>query len=117
MEVGKLKESAIGSYAFLAGVGLSVILSLIPEAGSAVWLIAILGIAVAWLNIQARETMKLLLWTIGMGVFGFAALASSMAGIPAVGTLLSSIITNIGLFFTTIAGVFLLKIGYKIFHK
>ena len=107
----------MGRYAFLGGIALAIILALIPTVDALSWIVVLLGVVVAAVNIEAKETMKLLLWTIGMGVFGLTALASNLAGIPAVGTVLSSIITNVGLFFAVIAGVFLLKIGYKIFEK
>ena len=76
-----------------------------------------MAVVVALLNIQERETMKLLLWTIGMGVVGVAAIAANFAAIPAIGGVLAAVITNVGVFFMTIAAVFLLKIGYRMFEK
>lgn len=110
-------DKEFGRYAFLAGLGLSVILALIEAAAGVAWLVAVLGLAVALLNIQTKETMKLLLWTIGMGVVGVGAIAANFAGIPAVGVQVAAIITNIGVFFMAIAVVFLLKIGYAIFSR
>jgi len=105
----------MGRYAFLAGLLLSVVLGLVEAAAGIAWLIALLAIVVALLNIQAKETQKLLLWTIGMGVVGVGAIAANFAGLPAVGPVLATTITNIGIFFMTISAVFLLKIGYAIF--
>ena len=108
-------DKELGRYAFLAGLILSVLLGLVEIAAGVAWLVAVLGIAVALLNIQAKETMKLLLWTIGVGVVGVGAIAANYAGIPAVGPVLATTIINIGIFFMTISAVFLLKIGYAIF--
>ena len=47
-------DKELGRYAFLAGLGLSVILALIEAAAGAAWLVAVLGIAVALLNIQVQ---------------------------------------------------------------
>lgn len=110
-------DKELGSYAFLAGLLLSILLALVEVVAGVAWLIAVLGIAVALLNIQAKETMKLLLWTVGMGVVGAGAIATNFAGIPIVGEPLAAIITNIGVFFMTIAVVFLLKIGYAMFSR
>jgi tellurite resistance protein TehA-like permease len=105
-----------GRYAFLGGLLLSAIFGL-TAATQLIWLVALLAIAVALLNIQAKETMKMLLWTIGMGIVGVAALASNLESIPEVGTALGGVVTNIGIFFMVIAAVFLLKIGYKMFER
>ena len=107
----------LGKYAFLGGLLFSVVIGLFQAVSSYAWLVALLAVIVAFMNIQAKETMKLLLWTIGMGVFGVGALATSFAAIPVIGETLGSIISNLGIFFMTIAGVFLLKIGYAIFSK
>lgn len=107
----------LGKYAFLAGLLFSVLLGFFEAVSSYAWLIALCAIVVAFMNIQANETVKLLLWTIGMGVFGVGALATSLTGMPTVGATLAAIITSIGVFFMTIAGVFLLKIGYSMFSR
>jgi hypothetical protein len=110
-------DKEMGRYAFLAGLLLSVVLGLTEVAAGLAWLVALLAVAVAVLNIQAKETMKLLLWTIGMGVIGVGAMAANFAGIPAIGETLAAVITNIGVFFMTVSAVFLLKIGYKMFER
>ena len=109
-------DEKIGRYAFVGGLAFSVILGM-AELPSVAWITAVLAIIVALINIQTKETMKMILWTIGMGVFGFGALASNFAAIPLIGETLGAILTNIGIFFMTIAGVFLLKVGYKILSK
>jgi len=110
-------DKEIGRYAFLAGVLLSVVLGLVETAAGLAWLVALLAVAVALLNIQTKETMKLLLWTIGMGVVGIGTIAANFAGIPAIGETLAVVITNVGVFFMTVAAVFLLKIGYAMFSR
>lgn len=110
-------DKEIGRYAFLAGLVLSVILSLVEAAAAVAWLVALLAVVVALMNIQTKETQKLLLWTIGMGIVGVGAIAANFADIPAIGDVLATIVTNIGIFFMTIAIVFLLKIGYAIFSR
>jgi len=105
-----------GRYAFLAGLLLSAVLGLVGLA-PAFWIVVFLGIVVALMNIETKETMKMLLWTIGMGVFGFGALVSGMSSIPMFGEPLAIAVANVGTFFMTIAGVFLLKIGYTMFSR
>ena len=107
----------LGKYAFLGGLVLSVVLGLVSEVQGLAWLVAVIAIVVACLNIETKETMKMLLWTIGMGVFGFGALVSAMSGLPFLGAQIAAIITNVGTFFITIAGVFLLKVGYSMFSR
>ena len=58
-------DKELGRYAFLAGLILSVILGLVEAVAAVAWLVAVCAIAVALLNIQAKETQKLLLWTVG----------------------------------------------------
>ena len=111
-----MKNEEVGKFSFLGGILLAVLLGLV-EIGGVVWLIGIMAVVVALLNIQERETMKLLLWTVGMGVVGVGAMATNFAVMPAVGEMLATIITNVGIFFTTVAAVFLLKMGYTMFSK
>jgi hypothetical protein len=68
-------DKEMGGYAFSAGLLLSAVLGLVEVAAGLAWLVALFAVAVAILNIQAKETMKLLLWTIGMGVVGVGAVA------------------------------------------
>jgi len=77
------------------------------------FIVAIMGIIVGYMNVTQAETTKALWWSIGFGLIGLGFIGS----IPYIGTLLEGFVKTIGLFFTTAAGTFLFVLGVKIFSK
>lgn len=107
-----MPKNEYGKWAFLLGILLS-IGAVFFEFPMAVLLIAIIGIVVAMVNIQAKEDTTMLLWVLGLGVVGLGSLATSLTLIPTFGEMVAGIIVNIGAFFTVISATFLTTIGWK----
>jgi len=98
----------LGQISFMGAFALAVIMSFvvgINEIGYV--LIFVFGVIAALVNIKAAESQKMFLWVIGFGVVGLAALANA----PILPNLMQPIFGAIGAFFTTVAAVFLLKMG------
>ncbi len=84
-------KDLIGRWAFIIGLVISILFGFIPTANWVPPVLAILGIIVGFLNITEKETKGFLLASIGLLVAGTAALGV----LPAVGTILKDILTNI----------------------
>ena len=104
-------NKGLGAYVFLAGIFLSVIMSFITWSYTTI-VLALLAVLVALMNIKPKEENKFLLWTIALGVIGPLTL-----GVNDYFPLLEGILTNIGTYFTAIAVVFVVVIGFKYLKK
>ena len=95
----------IGHWAFLLGVALAVLAGLVPQWQTAtmVWALAVLGLVVGILNVQARETTEFLVATITLMVVG------SAGALPSLGLLVTSVLSNIVAFVAPAALVVALK--------
>lgn len=95
----------IGHWAFLLGVALAVLAGLVPQwqTSTMVWTLAVLGLVVGVLNIQARETTEFLVATITLMVVG------SAGALPSLGQLVTGVLSNIVAFVAPAAFVVALK--------
>ncbi len=94
----------IGSYAFIIGVLLSILLGVVvPAAGWMVALLAVLGLLVALLNITDKEVTGYLIANIAVmiGANSFNAMLATLAvplGLGGIATMLSTITSNLVFF-------------------
>ncbi|MBI4017265.1 MAG: hypothetical protein HY363_06255 [Candidatus Aenigmarchaeota archaeon] len=95
----------IGHWAFLLGVALAVLAGLVPQwqTSTMVWTLAVLGLVVGILNVQARETTEFLVATITLMVVG------SAGALPSLGLLVTSVLSNIVAFVAPASLVVALK--------
>jgi len=99
-------QQQIGSYAFIVGVLLAVIVGVLSAAGSqsmlgefGLWIpliLVILGVVVGVLNIKDKEIDKFLIASIAL--IGLAATAGGLSQVPIVGMYLVGIVQNIAVF-------------------
>lgn len=115
--MAKSKDAAkVGAWSFVVGLAIAVILGLLPTALSPVntiLLLGIIGIIVGLLNVTDRGLMLYLVANIA-----FLAAASSLLAVilavPAVGTYLAGIVSNIAMFVAPGAAVVSLKALYDV---
>ena len=109
------KSKSIGAWAFLIGIGLAVLTGIMDITGTWVTIgLVVSAIAVAMFNIKPAEESKMIWYTMALGVVGLGSLTASFTDfMPQIG----SILTNIGAFFTSVAVIFLIVIGYKMFKN
>lgn len=108
----------IAGWGMLLALVISLFLALIAAFAPAIelpllFIVAILGIIVGYMNITQAETMKALWWSIGFGIIGF----SFIGAIPYIGPFLGAFVKSMGLLFTCAAGTFLFVMGMKLFGK
>jgi zinc transporter ZupT len=77
----------IGKWAFIVGLVISVLAGLFFQPGAAIWVLAILGVIVGFLNIAAEETRGFLLASIALTLS-----ATALNTLPIIGTALSLIL-------------------------
>ena len=82
-----MKTATIGKWAFIIGLVVSVLAGLFFQPGWAIWVLAILGVIVGFLNITAEETRGFLLASIALTLS-----ATALNSIPIVGTAFSYIL-------------------------
>jgi hypothetical protein len=87
-------ERRIGTWAFIAGILLSILAGLgqLKEAWP-IWLLGALGLVVGWLNIRRREIREFLLAAIALNFS-----ANAFQVLPAVGVYVTDILSNIVVF-------------------
>ncbi|MBW2973515.1 hypothetical protein KY346_03930 [Candidatus Woesearchaeota archaeon] len=106
-------DSKIGHWAFIVGIIIAIIAGLVPawQTPTITWVLVILGLVVGLLNITAKETIEFLVAAIALLVIG------SAGAIPALGTIILSILANIVAFVAPAALVVALKSIYSLAQK
>ena len=81
----------IGTWAFLIGVLIAIVAGLVSSLETAVtaWVLVILGLLVGFLNIRGRETQEFLIACVAL------ISVTAIGGIPPLGRVLGTILTNI----------------------
>ena len=106
--------SKLGSYAFIAGIVISILIGLLglkgDTLGTATAILVILGLIVGLLNVTAGETVAFLVATIALIVAGTA----DLAVIPMVGNALQFVLAAIVVFVAPAAIVVALKAIYAL---
>ncbi|MBS3059204.1 MAG: hypothetical protein J4224_02140 [Candidatus Diapherotrites archaeon] len=112
-----MASQQVGSYAFLAGTVIAILVGLLIGAGQAAvlggigpWIplvLIILGVVVGVLNIGDKEVDKFLIASIAL--LALAGSAGGLITIPAVGTYLVAIVQNIAVFVAPAALIVALK--------
>jgi hypothetical protein len=82
-----MNRQFIGKWAFIAGLVLAVLAGLLFQPGWALWVLAILGVIVGFLNIAAEETRGFLLASIALTLS-----ATALNTLPVLGTVLSLVL-------------------------
>ena len=82
-----MNRQIIGKWAFIIGLVISVFAGLLFQPEGAIWVLAILGVVVGFLNIAAEETRGFLLASIALTLS-----ASALNALPVIGTALSLIL-------------------------
>ena len=82
-----MNRQFIGKWAFIAGLVLAVLAGLLFQPGWALWVLAILGVIVGFLNIAAEETRGFLLASIALTIS-----ATALNTLPVLGTSLSLVL-------------------------
>jgi hypothetical protein len=80
----------IGKGAFILGLVLAFLASLLPEQMWTLWVLAVLGLVVGLLNVASKESQSFLLAAIGLVLC-----ARSLETIPYVGEFATGIIANV----------------------
>jgi hypothetical protein len=108
-------DKKMGHYAFVVAVLLAVIAGLVPslQTDTVIWALVILGLVVGFLNVTAKETTEFLVAVIALMLVGSAGLGV----IPAVGTIIKAILTNITAVAVPAALVVSLKAIYALAQK
>ena len=82
-----MNRQFLGKWAFIAGLILAVLAGLLFQPGWALWVLAILGVIVGFLNIAAEETRGFLLASIALTIS-----ATALNTLPVLGTALSLVL-------------------------
>jgi len=82
-----MKRETIGKWAFIAGLVIAVFAGLLFQPEGAIWVLAILGVIVGFLNITAEETRGFLLASIALTLS-----ATALNTLPVLGTALSLVL-------------------------
>ncbi len=82
-----MDRETIGKWAFIVGLVLAVLAGLLFQPGWAIWVLAILGVVVGFLNVTAEETRGFLLASIALTLS-----ATALNTLPVIGTTLSYIL-------------------------
>jgi hypothetical protein len=82
-----MKLEIVGKWAFIVGLVLAVLAGLFFQPGWAVWVLAILGVIVGFLNVTAEDTRSFLLAAIALTLS-----ATALNTIPIVGTAFSYVL-------------------------
>jgi len=106
-------DSKLGHWAFIVGILIAIIAGLVPawQTPTITWVLVILGLIVGLLNITAKETVEFLVASIALLVIG------SAGAIPALGTIILSVLANIVAFVAPAGLVVALLSIYKLAQK
>lgn len=107
-----MKNDQLGGWAFIIGLVIAILAGLINIAWAPVILV-ILGLVVGFLNIGDKEVNSFLIASIALLVAGAAGLNT----LPAVGTFLESMLTNLVAFVGPAAVIVAIKAVYNIAKK
>lgn len=113
------KTGEIGSWAFIIGLVVALVLGGFPNLMSTtatILLLGILGVIVGLLNVGDKEMQLYLLSNIAFLVAS-ASLLALVVAIPSVGDLLKNIVGNIALFVAPGAAIVALKAIYNVAQK
>lgn len=88
-----MNREQIGKWAFIIGLVLAVLAGIFFQPGWAIWVLAILGVIVGFLNVTAEETRGFLLASIALTVS-----ASALNTLPIIGATLSYILPFVVVF-------------------
>lgn len=100
-----MMDHRIGHWGFIVGIVLAVLAGIVPEIQTAtiVWTLVVLGLLVGVLNITARETTEFLVATMTLLLVG------SVGALPALGMIVTNILSNIVAFVAPAALIVSLK--------
>ena len=100
----------IGSWAFMIGIVLAILAGLMPamQTPTVTWVLVILGLIVGFLNITERETVEFLVAAVALLIVG------SAGSLPALGTIILSVLENIVAFVAPAALVVAIKSIYSL---
>lgn len=106
-------DARLGHWAFIVGIVIAVIAGLVPawQTPTITWVLVILGLIVGLLNITAKETVEFLVAAVALMLIG------SAGAIPALGTIVLSILANIVAFVAPAALIVALKSIYELARK
>ena len=82
-----MNSETIGKWSFIIGLVLAVLAGLFFQPGWALWILAVLGIIVGFLNITAEETQGFLMASIALILS-----ATALNSLPVIGTALSYVL-------------------------
>ena len=82
-----MNRETIGKWAFIIGLVISVLAGLFFQPEWAIWILAVLGVIVGFLNVAAEETRGFLLASIGLTLS-----ATALNTLPIIGTALSLVL-------------------------
>jgi hypothetical protein len=82
-----MNRESVGKWAFIAGLVIAVLAGLFFQPDWAIWMVAILGVIVGFLNITAEETRGFLLASIALTLS-----ATALNTLPILGTALSLVL-------------------------
>lgn len=94
----------IGKYAFIIGLVIALLAALVLQFTWVMWLLAVLGVIVGFLNVTKEETRSFLLAAIGLMLA-----ATSVQVVPFVGDLITRIMANLVVFIAPAVLVVALK--------
>ena len=100
-----MMDHRIGHWGFIIGVVIAVLAGVVPEMQTAtiLWTLVVLGLLVGVLNITARETTEFLVATTTLLLVG------SVGALPALGLMVTNILSNIVAFVAPAALIVALK--------
>jgi len=106
-------DARLGHWAFIVGIVIAIIAGLVPawQTPTITWVLVILGLIVGLLNITAKETVEFLVAAVALMLIG------SAGAIPALGTIVLSILANIVAFVAPAALIVALKSIYELARK
>ena len=105
--------SSIGSWSFIVGLVVAVLVGLYAEAsGLMVTILVILGLIVGFLNVAEKEVHGFLMASVALLLAGSA--GSLLSSIPAIGSILGNILNNFVVFVAPAAIVVAIKELYNL---
>jgi hypothetical protein len=110
-----MKMETIGKWAFILGVLIAIVAGLAGTtyASTVAMVLVILGVIVGLLNISEKEVYNFLIAAIALMMTG----AAGLENLPAIGSMLGPILTNIATFVAPAAVIVALKAVYDLGKK
>ncbi|MEM4625431.1 MAG: hypothetical protein QXJ28_01530 [Candidatus Pacearchaeota archaeon] len=109
-----MKMEKIGEWLFLLGVVIAIIAGIaMPNDGTIVGILVVLGIIVGLLNITEKESVNFMLASVALLVAGNA----TFSALPAIGIVINHILAYIGAFVAPAAVIVALKMIYELASK